>query len=120
MNNPKRFWVGLLLASQLWVMQSSIAQQCFADVERAYAYMLSQEKGGAGHKSAKAAQKMININTATEAQLTTLKGIGSSKAKAIIMYRDAFGHFKSVDALTDVKGIGEKTVANNRERLLTR
>jgi competence protein ComEA len=52
----------------------------------------------------------IDINTATEAQLDGLKGIGPAKAKTIIQYRTKNGPFKSVDDLEKVKGIGKKTV----------
>ena len=53
----------------------------------------------------------VNINTADEAALTSVKGIGKSKAKAIIAYREQNGAFKSVDDLTKVKGIKEKALA---------
>ncbi len=53
----------------------------------------------------------ININTATSEQLQTLDGIGPSMAARIIEYRQSNGNFKSVDELTNVSGIGEKTLA---------
>ncbi len=52
----------------------------------------------------------ININTASAFELTTLKGIGDVKARAIIEYREKNGDFESVEDLTKVKGIGEKTL----------
>lgn len=59
----------------------------------------------------------ININTADEAMLTSLTGIGPAKAKEIIDYRQKNGLFKSVDDLVKVKGIGEKTVSQLRDQL---
>ena len=59
----------------------------------------------------------ININTAAVSELITLDGIGESRAKAIIEYREANGGFKSVDELTKVSGIGEKTLEKNRSRI---
>lgn len=59
----------------------------------------------------------ININTADEATLMTLDGIGEAKAKAILEYRQQNGPFKSVDDLTKVKGIGDKTLAQLRDLL---
>lgn len=57
----------------------------------------------------------ININTATEAELETLPGIGPSKAAAIVQYRSEHGAFKSVDDLDNVPGIGSSTLANLRD-----
>ncbi|MBS09555.1 MAG: competence protein, partial [Alteromonas sp.] len=45
---------------------------------------------------------------ATVEQLITLPGVGQSKAKAIIKYREEVGPFLEVAQLTQVKGIGEK------------
>ena len=59
----------------------------------------------------------ININTADIETLASLNGIGQSKAEAIVAYRDANGPFQSSNDLTNVKGIGERTVAKNAERL---
>jgi competence protein ComEA len=49
----------------------------------------------------------VNVNTATQAQLETLNGIGAVKAKAIIDYRTKNGPFKTVDELDKVPGIGQ-------------
>ncbi len=49
----------------------------------------------------------ININTATEAELQTLSGIGPSKAKAIVQYRKQNGNFKTTADIKNVKGIGD-------------
>lgn len=50
--------------------------------------------------------KKININTATKEELTTLTGIGESKANSIIEYRKT-NQFKSIEELKNVSGIGE-------------
>lgn len=51
----------------------------------------------------------VNINVADETALTTLPGIGPSKAQAIIAYREDVGSFKSIEDLKNVSGIGDKT-----------
>jgi competence protein ComEA len=62
-------------------------------------------------------QEAININTADAQTLARLKGVGLKKAEAIIAWREANGPFVSVDQLTEVKGIGEATLAANRDKI---
>ena len=60
----------------------------------------------------------VNINTAdAETISSNLKGIGESKARAIVAYREAHGDFKSVYDLANVKGIGEKTIEKNYDNI---
>lgn len=59
----------------------------------------------------------VDLNTATQTQLDTVKGIGPAKAKAIIEYRTKNGPFKSVDDLEKVKGFGKKSVDKLRSEL---
>ncbi len=59
----------------------------------------------------------VNINTAELAELTTLTGIGDVKGQAIIDYRTEHGPFASVDELTNVSGIGDKTLAKIRDQI---
>jgi len=61
----------------------------------------------------------VNINTA-DAQIiaNSLKGIGEKKAQVIIAYREKNGDFKTIESLTEVAGIGDKTVEKNREDIL--
>lgn len=61
--------------------------------------------------------RMININTASINELTTLPGIGEVKARAIVDYRENHGPFKSVEELMMVSGIGEKTYEKLREKI---
>lgn len=52
------------------------------------------------------AMAVVNINTASKDELTTLKGVGDKRAQEIIDYRKKHGNFKSVDDLQKVPGIG--------------
>lgn len=61
----------------------------------------------------------VNINTADEATLATLPGIGKKGATAVIDYRAKNGPFKTVDDLKNVPGISDLTVERLGERLLS-
>lgn len=59
----------------------------------------------------------INVNTAGASRLEELPGIGPALAERIIAHRDANGPFASLDALANVKGIGEKTLEDLRPHI---
>ncbi|WP_346887163.1 helix-hairpin-helix domain-containing protein [Clostridium sp. UBA1056] len=59
----------------------------------------------------------ININKATVEELMTVPGIGKVKAQSIIDYRNENGKFKSVDELTNITGIGAKTLEKLRDKV---
>ena len=59
----------------------------------------------------------VSLATATLEQLDTLPGIGPVTAQAILDHRTEHGPFTSVDDLLDVKGIGEATLADLRDRV---
>jgi competence protein ComEA len=61
----------------------------------------------------------VNINTAdAETIARSLDGIGPAKAKAIVAYREEHGPFKSMDELSQVKGIGTAVVERNHDAIL--
>lgn len=60
----------------------------------------------------------VDVNTADAETISAeLKGVGMSKAKAIVEYRKKHGPFRSADDLSLVKGIGERTVELNRDNI---
>ena len=59
----------------------------------------------------------VNINTATQSELEAVKGLGPSKAKAILEYREKQGKFRSVDDLDNVKGFGKASINKLRSEL---
>ncbi|MDH4126519.1 MAG: helix-hairpin-helix domain-containing protein [Gammaproteobacteria bacterium] len=61
----------------------------------------------------------VDINTADAATISAeLKGVGPTKAQAIVEYREKHGPFKSPADLSLVKGIGERTVELNRDNIV--
>jgi len=72
-----------MLQKSLWVLASLIAFPVFA---------------------------AVNINTATQSELESVKGLGPAKAQAIIQHREANGNFKSLDELDNVKGFGKASI----------
>jgi len=69
-----------------------------------------------GKPAAGSASGMVNINTASASDLEKLPGIGPALAQRIVEYRDSHGPFASVDALTDVPGIGKAKLEALREQ----
>jgi competence ComEA-like helix-hairpin-helix protein len=60
----------------------------------------------------------VDINTATKEELAhELSGIGPVKAQRIVEYRDKIGGFVFVEQLTEVYGIGPKTLERNRDKI---
>lgn len=66
-------------------------------------------------KEASALAGKLNVNSADATQLALLPGIGEKTAENIIAYRTQHGNFKTIDDLTQVKGIGTKSVEKFRE-----
>lgn len=67
----------------------------------------SESSSGAPSKAAKGG--VLNVNTASAAELEELPGIGPSTAARIVEYRQKNGSFKKVEDLMNIRGIGEKS-----------
>lgn len=101
-------WLSLcILPYQSMAFNQGSWPQCYPDATRAYQALTRNERQN----------PVININSASAAELTSLTGVGHATAEAIIAYREAHGSFGSVDELMYVKGIGAATINKNRHRL---
>ena len=107
--------VGLPLSAQAnGVSQQNQSQQ----LQNQRAQASAQAMSAAKIKQATAQLNSVNLNTATAEQLASvLKGVGTTKARAIVEYRSKVGKFRSIDELEEVKGIGPSIVARNKGRI---
>ncbi len=62
---------------------------------------------------------VVNVNTATAAQLQLLPRIGPAMAERIIEFRQVNGPFRKVDELLAVRGIGSKSLESMRSHIVT-
>lgn len=60
----------------------------------------------------------VNINTASAQEIAAaLDGVGEARAAAIVEYREAHGAFKTIEALKEVKGVGDSILEKNRDNI---
>lgn len=81
----------------------------FAALPAAAQQKSAAPKSSPAPKAVATASAPVNLNTATQAQLETLPGIGAKAALRILEFRQKNGSFKKIEDLMNVKGIGEKS-----------
>jgi competence protein ComEA len=70
-------------------------------------------------QAAFAAPEQVNVNSADAQTLAAvLDGVGMARAEAIVAYRQEHGRFADIYDLANVKGIGDRTIELNEERIL--
>lgn len=90
-NHISRYWVGLLLAAII----------SFVAVESV------------------SAAETVNINTADVAALVAqLSGVGPKLAIRIVEFRERHGDFETIEALKDVKGVGQALLLKNADKIV--
>ena len=79
---------------------------------------------GGGGRAAKPAvtatvvsTEVVNLNSATAAQIAALPGIGVKTAELVVQYRRKNGPFKKIEEVMNVRGIGEKSFLKIKDRL---
>jgi competence protein ComEA len=60
---------------------------------------------------------IVNLNSATAAQIATLPGIGPKTAELVVQYRQKNGNFKKIEEIMNVRGVGEKSFLKIKDRL---
>lgn len=76
-----------------------------------------QEGAGLSGGQTPQEQALVNINTASKEQLTTLPGIGESRAEDIIRYREEYGGFQKTEDIMKVSGIKEAAFQKIKDRI---
>ena len=64
-----------------------------------------------------ASTEVINLNSATAAQIATLPGIGPKTADLVVQYRQKNGPFKKIEEIMNIRGVGEKSFLKIKDRL---
>jgi comEA protein len=77
----------------------------------------SVEAQRAAKPPAPASTEVVNLNSATAAQIASLPGIGLKTAELVIQYRQKNGPFKKVEEIMNVRGVGEKSFLRIKDRL---
>ena len=126
LKNQQRIWDALALAGGV-SEEADTTQVNYAQKVKDQMIIYVPKKGESVPQSLETLQESalaqqnqegkINLNTATEAELQTISGIGAKKAQEIIRFRDEQGPFKTVEELKNVPGIGEKTVERLKDML---
>ena len=94
-----------------------------AKEEGAYQELFATDTGGmeegadAQDASSGNSDGKVNINTATESELSNVSGIGAGKAAAIVQYRQENGSFATVEDIMKVSGIKEGTFAKIKDKI---
>lgn len=91
--------------------------QRVADEQVIYVAAIGEEDVPVQTAGSSTSSAKININQADSNELTELNGIGEAKAQAIITFREENGPFTSIEQLTEVPGIGEKSLENMKEQI---
>ena len=106
MNRP-----ALMVIAALVVMSSSLAAQSASP----------KPQGGRATKPPVTATvvstEVVNLNSATAAQIASLPGIGPKTAELVVQYRTKNGPFKKIEEVMNVRGIGEKSFLKIKDQL---
>ncbi len=78
---------------------------------------IQQKAEGEDGAEESSVSSLLNLNTATKEQLTTLPGIGEARAESILEYRAKVGEFTDIEEIMNISGIGEAMFAKIRDRI---
>lgn len=113
--DSKRINLSQRLQDQMVVYVPTLDEEVEAEDLMAITPVLSGDSPTA--ESSQGDNEKININTADASQLQEISGIGEKKAADIIQYRESKGSFQTIEEITEVSGIGDKTFEKIKEQI---
>lgn len=78
---------------------------------------VSAVPGDPSQASGSGGQSLVNLNTADETELQSISGIGPSKARAVVRYREEHGPFSDISEIMNVSGIGSSTYERIKDQI---
>ena len=102
----------IVIPTELQVSQETIQDK----TEEPFQVVIT-EQNTQGENDSSEKSLLVNINTADEERLTTLTGIGKSRAKSIIVYREEHGAFNSIEEIMNVSGIKEASYQKIKDEI---
>lgn len=100
----------VLFAGVLVMARPRSGDEWLVDTEREYMSVDGSTAEDTGWPDSLLPGEVVDLNTASAADLERLPGIGAGRAADIVAYRQENGDFQAVDQLTKVKGIGPATL----------
>jgi competence protein ComEA len=79
--------------------------------------LIAQRTAKAPEATAAVSTEVVNLNSATAAQIASLPGIGLKTADLVVQYRVKNGPFKKIEEIMNVRGVGEKSFLKIKDRL---
>lgn len=109
------FTWGVHAARRIFSPRQSVAAIFALALALGTTFMTAGVPAHAQGKTAAPAVETVNINSAdADALAARLKGVGPTRAKEIVRYRESYGPFASVEELAEVQGISKATLDKNR------
>ena len=107
-----QYEIGAVTTQEIERLETQLARRAERPVELPEIVYEPEPREAEAHDDSATDSGLVNINTASAEELTTLPGIGPTLAERIISHRERYGAFRIIEQITDVSGIGERRFAD--------